>query len=47
MTIKNDYPSVTCGDTSPDKGRLVWEKLDRLVEDFFQGITLADLLKEA
>ena len=24
----------------------MWEKLDRMVDDFFEGITLADILKE-
>ena len=33
---------ATCCKTLP-----MWEKLDSMVEDFFQGITLADLLKEA
>ena len=31
----------TCCRTLP-----MWEKLDTMVEEFFQGITLADLLKE-
>ena len=25
----------------------MWEKLDRMIDDFFEGITLADLLQEA
>ena len=33
---------ATCCKTLP-----MWEKLDSMVEDFFEGITLADLLKEA
>lgn len=32
----------TCCQTKP-----MWEKLDRLIDDFFEGITLADLLEEA
>ena len=24
----------------------MWEKLDRMIDDFFEGITIADLLKE-
>ena len=31
----------TCCHTLP-----MWEKLDRLIDGFFEGITLADLLKE-
>ena len=25
----------------------MWERLDRMINDFFEGITLADLLKES
>ena len=25
----------------------MWEKLDKMIDDFFEGITLADLLKES
>ncbi len=25
----------------------MWERLDKMIDDFFEGITLADLLKEA
>ena len=32
----------TCCHTRP-----MWEKLDRLVDDFFEGITLANLMEEA
>ena len=32
---------VSCCKTLP-----MWEKLDSMVEEFFEGITLADLLKE-
>ena len=32
----------TCCQTKP-----MWEKLDKLIDDFFEGITLADLLEEA
>ena len=32
----------TCCQTKP-----MWEKLDRMIDDFFEGITLADLLEEA
>ena len=31
---------ATCCQTKP-----MWEKLDRMIDDFFEGITLADLLK--
>ena len=32
----------TCCSTLP-----MWEKLDKMVNDFFEGITLADLLKDS
>ncbi len=32
---------ATCCHTLP-----MWERLDRMIDDFFEGITLADLLKE-
>jgi Rrf2 family protein len=32
----------TCCNTLP-----MWERLDKLIDDFFEGITLADLLKES
>ncbi len=32
---------ATCCQTKP-----MWERLDRMIDDFFEGITLADLLKE-
>jgi DNA-binding IscR family transcriptional regulator len=25
----------------------MWERLDKMIDDFFEGITLADLLKES
>ena len=25
----------------------MWEKLDKMINDFFEGITIADLLKES
>ena len=31
----------TCCQTLP-----MWERLDKMIDDFFEGITLADLLKE-
>ena len=33
---------TTCCQTKP-----MWEKLDKMIDEFFEGITLADLLKEA
>ena len=33
--------SSTCCQTLP-----MWERLDRMIDEFFEGITLADLLKE-
>ena len=32
----------TCCQTKP-----MWEKLDKMIDDFFEGITLADLLEDA
>jgi Rrf2 family protein len=32
----------TCCNTLP-----MWERLDKLIDDFFEGITLADLLTES
>ena len=32
----------TCCQTKP-----MWEKLDKMIDEFFEGITLADLLEEA
>ena len=32
----------TCCNTLP-----MWERLDKLIDDFFEGITLADLLQES
>ena len=32
----------TCCQTLP-----MWERLDKMIDDFFEGITLSDLLKEA
>ena len=32
---------TTCCQTLP-----MWEKLEKMIDDFFEGITLADLLKE-
>ena len=32
---------TTCCEALP-----MWEKLDRMIDEFFEGITLADLLKE-
>jgi len=25
----------------------MWDKLDKMIDDFFEGITIADLLKDA
>ena len=32
----------TCCQTKP-----MWEKLDKMIDDFFEGVTLADLLEDA
>ena len=37
---------AACGRASCCEALPMWEKLDRMIDDFFEGITLADLLKE-
>ena len=39
--------SAACNRASCCQTLPMWERLDRMVDDFFEGITLADLLKEA
>ena len=36
-----------CSRTSCCQTLPMWERLDRMIDDFFEGITLADLLKES
>ena len=35
-----------CGRSSCCATRSMWDKLDRMIDEFFEGITLDDLLKE-
>ena len=37
--------SATCARSTCCHTLPMWEKLDRMIDDFFEGITLADLLK--
>ena len=36
-----------CSRTQCCETRPMWDRLDKMIHDFFEGITLADLLKEA
>ena len=38
--------SAACGRSSCCNTLPMWEKLDRMIDEFFEGITLADLLNE-
>ncbi|MBO5952880.1 MAG: RrF2 family transcriptional regulator [Oscillospiraceae bacterium] len=38
--------SAACNRASCCQTLPMWERLDKMVDDFFEGITLADLLKE-
>ena len=40
------HGSAACGRASCCEALPMWEKLDKMVEEFFEGITLADLLNE-
>ena len=35
-----------CGRATCCSTKAMWQKLDRMIDDFFEGITLADLLEE-
>lgn len=35
-----------CSRTECCQAKPMWDKLDQMIDDFFEGITLADLLKE-
>ena len=37
---------AACARTSCCQTKPMWEKLDRMIDEFFEGITLADLLEE-
>jgi len=38
--------SAACGRSSCCNTLPMWERLDKMIDEFFEGITLADLLKE-
>ena len=35
-----------CGRSTCCATKVMWQKLDNMIDDFFEGITLADLLEE-
>ena len=37
---------VACGRQECCQTKPMWDKLDRMIDEFFEGITIADLLKE-
>ena len=37
--------AAACSRTECCQAKPMWDKLDKLIDDFFEGITLADLLK--
>ena len=38
--------ATACSRTECCQAKPMWERLDRMIDDFFEGITLADLLQE-
>lgn len=38
--------AAACSRTECCQTKPMWDKLDRMIDDFFEGITLADLLKD-
>ena len=38
--------ATACSRTECCNAKPMWDKLDRMIDEFFEGITLADLLKE-
>ncbi|MBO4938553.1 MAG: Rrf2 family transcriptional regulator [Oscillospiraceae bacterium] len=38
--------AAACSRTECCQAKPMWERLDKMIDDFFEGITLADLLKE-
>ena len=38
--------AAACSRTECCQAKPMWERLDRMIDDFFEGITLADLLQE-
>ena len=39
--------AAACSRTECCQAKPMWDKLDKMIDDFFEGITIADLLKEA
>lgn len=39
--------AAACSRTQCCEAKPMWDKLDKMIDDFFEGITIADLLKEA
>ena len=39
--------AAACSRTECCQAKPMWDKLDKMIDDFFEGITFADLLKEA
>ena len=38
--------AAACSRTECCQAKPMWDRLDKMIDDFFEGITLADLLKE-
>ena len=39
--------AAACSRTECCQAKPMWDRLDKLIDDFFEGITLADLLKDS
>ncbi len=39
--------AAACSRSECCQAKPMWDKLDKMIDDFFEGITIADLLKEA
>ena len=39
--------AAACSRTECCQAKPMWDKLDKLIDDFFEGITIGDLLKES
>ena len=39
--------AAACSRTECCQAKPMWDKLDKMIDDFFEGITIGDLLKEA
>ena len=46
MSCTSEGPAA-CSRSSCCETRPMWDKLDKMIDDFFESITLADLLKES